>query len=422
MLELIRICLVLRRPISLFLFFTIGLFFSASSIADTRQHPCEIPKEVLNNKSQVEKVTLLSEKAFDLFKNNDPTCAVSLLEKASQEINKMKSGEDRTIAGYEIKEVVFNVIQQQIVTDEDGLRKLVRLSIQSLTPTGETSKQATTAERINDASFLFRVSKQFKKDNMAENISVEYFLLMLRIGNTLEKEKRPYVDYDIITYCEYLLEGSVFADIVRVIKEIQENDIKMSVINSLQNSLPYNLGYASKQNKLIYTYMGNYLKSDRCKDCKPYKTNYSPAELFDKETTVRYADEAEKLMNFLNTESFTQTNSAQSLPIKSGGDTVPMWKFKIQQFIWRSYLVAGSPEEMKVKMGEWISSVKELKNRAQRVQASIEVARDIYWADVDYKLALELLAEAEGEAQLIEDKNTRLSCLESIANHKKWMK
>ena len=238
--ELIRILLVLRRPISLFLFFTIGLFFSPSSIADTRQHPCEMSKEVLNNRSQVEKVTLLSEKASDLFKNNDQTCAVSLLEKASQEIDTMKSGEDRTIAGYEIKEVVFNVIQQQKVKDDDGLRKLVSLAIQSLTHTGEISKQATTAERINDASFLFRVSKQFKKDNIAENISFEYSLLMLRIGDTLEKEKRPYADYDIITHCEYLLEHSAFVDIVKVIKEIQENDIKRSVINSLQHSLPYN--------------------------------------------------------------------------------------------------------------------------------------------------------------------------------------
>jgi hypothetical protein len=419
--ELTRIFLVLRRPISIFLFFTICLFFSASSIADTRQHSCEIPKEVLNSKSQVEKVTLLSEKASDLFKNNDQTCAVSLLEKASQEINKIKSGEDRTIAGYEIKEVVFKVIQQQKVTDDDGLRKLVSLAIQSLTHTGETSNQATTAERINDASFLFRVSKQFKKDNIAENISVEYFLLMLRIGNTLENQKRPYVDYDIIVYCEYLLEHSAFADIVKVIKEIQENDIRMSVINSLQHKLTYDLGYASKKNKLLNTYMGNYLKSDRCKDCKPYKTNYSPAELFDKETTLRYADEAEKLMTFMDSESMTQRISTQSLP-KKGGDSAPMWKFKIQQFIWRSYLVAGPPENMKEKIRAWISSIRDLKNRAQKVSALMNVAEDIYRADVDYKLALELLGEAEGEAQLIEDNKTRLSWLESIANRKKWMK
>ncbi len=251
--ELIRIFLLLRRPISIFLFFTICLFFSPSLMADTKQHPCEMPKEVLDSKSQVEKVTLLSEKVSDLFKSNDQTCAVYLLEKASQEINKMESGEDRTIAGYEIKEVVFNVIQQQKVTDADSLRKLVSLAIQSLTHTGETSKQATTAERINDASFLFRVSKQFKKDKIPENISVEYFLLMLRIGNTLVEEKRPYVHYDITTYCEYLLKQSAFLDIIKVIKEIQENDIKMSVISSLQHSLPYNLGYAST-NKLKCLY------------------------------------------------------------------------------------------------------------------------------------------------------------------------
>jgi hypothetical protein len=418
--ELTRIFLVLRRPISIFLFLTICLFFSASSIADTRQNPCEIPKEVLNSKSQVEKVTLLSEKASDLFKNNDQTCAVSLLEKASQEINTMKSGEDRTIAGYEIKEVVFNVIQQQKVTDDDGLRKLVSLAIQSLTPMGETSKQATTAERINDASFLFRVSKQFKKDNISENISVEYFLLMLRIGNTLENQKRPYVDYDITTYCEYLLEHSAFLDIIKVIKEIQENDTEMSVINRLQHTLPYNLGYASKKNKLLYTYMGNYLKSDRCKGCKPYKTNYSPEELFDKETALRYADEAEKLMNFIDTESMAKKISSQSLPKKD--DTVPMWKFNIQQFIWRSYLVAGTAKDMNEKMRAWISSIKDLKNRGQKVNGLMNAAREIYQSDVDYKLALELLSEAESEAPLIENEGYRLDRIRGITELKKWVK
>jgi hypothetical protein len=77
---------------------------------------------------------------------------------------------------------------------------------------------------------------------------------------------------------------------------------------------------------------------------------------------------------------------------------------------------------MKEKIRAWISSIKDLKNRAQKVSALMNVAEDIYRADVDYKLALELLGEAEGEAQLIEDNKTRLSWLESIANRKKWMK
>jgi len=399
---------------------TICLFFSPSSIADTRQHPCEIPKEVLNSKNQVEKVTLLSQKVSDLFKNNDQTCAVSLLEKASQEINKIESGEDRTIAGYEIKEVVFNVIQQQKVTDDDGLRKLVSLAIQSLTPTGEISKQATTAERINDASFLFRVSKQFKKDNIPDNISMEYFLLMLRIGNTLGEQKRPYSDYDVSTYCEYLLKHSAFLDLVKVIKEIQENETKRNVIYSLKSSLQFNLGYAST-NKLIYSYTGNYLKSSRCKDCRPYEPKYKPEELFDKETTLRYADEAEELMNVIESESVAMERSSESLP-KKGDDSVPMWKFKIQQFIWSSYLVAGTAKDMKEKMNVWISAIKDLKNRGQKVKGLMNAAREIYRADVDYKLALELLKEAESEAQLIENETYRLDCIRSITELKKWIK
>lgn len=418
--EFRRILLLLGRPIPIFLFFIICLFFSPPSIADTRQHPYEMPKEVSKSKSQVEKVTALSEKASDLFRDNDQACAVYLLEKASEEIDRMKSGEDRTIAGYEIKEVVFNVIHQQKVTDADGLRKLVGLAIQSLTHAGETSKRATTAERINDASFLFRVSKEFKKDKIAENMSEEYVLLMLRIGNKLEKEKRPYVDYDIMNYCEYLLEHSAFVDIIKVIKEIQENDTKMSVINRLQHTLPYNLGYASKKNKLLYTYMGNYLKSDRCKGCKPYKTHYSLDELFDKETTLRYADEAQKLMNFIDSESMAQKISSQSLPKKD--DTAPMWKFNIQQFIWRSYLVAGTAKDMNEKMRAWISSIKDLKNRAQKVNGLMNAAREIYISDVDYKLALELLSEAETEAQLIENETYRLDRIRGITELKKWVK
>jgi len=126
-------------------------------------------------------------------------------------------------------------------------------------------------------------------------------------------------------------------------------------------------------------------------------------------------------MDFIDSESMAQKISSQSLP-KKGGDSAPMWKFKIQQFIWRSYLVAGTPENMKEKMKAWISAVKDLKNRAQKINALVNVAEDIYRADVDYKLALELLSEAEGEAQLIEDKKARLSWLENIANRRKWMK
>ena len=126
-------------------------------------------------------------------------------------------------------------------------------------------------------------------------------------------------------------------------------------------------------------------------------------------------------MDFIDSESMAQKISSQSLA-KKGGDSAPMWKFKIQQFIWRSYLVAGTPENMKEKMKAWISAVKDLKNRAQKINALMNVAEDIYRADVDYKLALELLSEAEGEAQLIEDKKARLSWLENIANRRKWMK
>jgi hypothetical protein len=166
--------------------------------------------------------------------------------------------------------------------------------------------------------------------------------------------------------------------------------------------------------------MGNYLKSDRCKGCKPYKTNYSPEELFDKETALRYADEAEKLMNFIDTESMAKKISSQSLPKKD--DTVPMWKFNIQQFIWRSYLVAGTAKDMNEKMRAWISSIKDLKNRGQKVNGLMNAAREIYQSDVDYKLALELLSEAESEAPLIENEGYRLDRIRGITELKKWVK
>ncbi len=176
-----------------------------------------------------------------------------------------------------------------------------------------------------------------------------------------------------------------------------------------------------KHFKLIYSYTGNYLKSSRCQDCKPYEPRYKPEELFDKETTLRYADEAEKLMNVIESESVALERSSESLP-KKGGDTVPMWKFKIQQFIWSSYLVAGEAKDMKEKMNAWISATKDLKNRAQRVSALMSAAMEIYRADVDYKLALEFLKEAESEAQLIENETYRLDRIRSITELKKWIK
>jgi hypothetical protein len=77
---------------------------------------------------------------------------------------------------------------------------------------------------------------------------------------------------------------------------------------------------------------------------------------------------------------------------------------------------------MKEKMNAWISGIKDLKDRGQKVNGLMNAAREIYISDVDYKLALELLSEAESEAPLIENERYRLDRIRGITELKKWVK
>lgn len=344
------------------------------------------------------------------------------MEKMAQEVNGMLSSAHRASAGWEIKERVFDAVEHQKIADGPGLRKLVSLSLQSVTPDGEILERSGIAERINDASFLSHIFSYFKAHGGSENISLEYFLLMLRIGNTLDKKKRPYVDYDISKYCDWLLERSAFGDIVKVIKEINDNEARGYIVTGLENKLPYDLGYAAKKNRFITSYMFNYLKSGRCQNCRPYNPSYKPEEIFDKETTLYYAGEAEKLLGFLVTELETRKSDTPDRPKKGGKDTVPMWEVNMRRYVWQSYFVAGLPAEAKERLDSWIASINELKSRVQRVRALKTVADDVYRSDVDYQLALTLLAEAEKEANLLDDPRYREPELKQIERLKEFFK
>lgn len=379
-------------------------------------HDCGINHSVSSDEPSKENLKLLSAKAEKTLQLGDIACAMFILKLAANMLGEMKSGQDRSIAGYEIKDVVSYAIKDKKLTDAKIRTQAVYLALQSITPTGEVLPDASPVERINDTSFLFHITNLFRQEGNVNDAS-ETFLTMLRISGTIEKSKIPYGSYDITLFTEWLLKQSAFLTIIRVLKTIPEDDNRKYVVTNLVRSLPHELGPAG-HNTLLYSYLEKYFKKNYS-STSPMKSSPNSVS-FNKPTTLRFADDAEQLMAVLSKELANHKNTSSIK--KKNGTPSSAWKIKLHRFIWQSYLVAGEKQDAQQKLTAWISAIRELDNRVQRVRAMIEASRDIYQSNVNYQLAISLLNEAENEANLLDDSKFRIPELEGIARLKAWMK
>ncbi|RJQ38079.1 MAG: hypothetical protein C4550_07165 [Nitrospiraceae bacterium] len=359
---------------------------------------CKIPSPASTAESPIERVKLLSEVAANKFQNGDIPCAMSILKRAANIVGGIKSGQERTIAGYEIKDVVFNAIEDKKLTDTKTRKQAIYLALQSIAPKGEVLSEASSVERINDISFLFRIANLLRQeDNVSE--ASETFLMMLQLSKTIEKSKIPYGSHDMTQFTKWLLEQSAFSTIIRILKEIPQDNNRDDILTSIAQNIPYSLGLM-ENNKLLYSY------SDRGAP--------SHVILFDKQTTLRFADDAEQLMKVLAIEPTIYKNiSSKSFQV---------WNHRLYRFIWQSYLVAGEKQDAQQKLAAWMSAIRQLGDRVQRVNAIIIAAQSIYAAGSEKPLALSLLSEAEEEAKLIDNPGNRIPILEWISRNKTWMK
>lgn len=366
--------------------------------AEQQSAKCEIHYSVSTADTPIERVRLLSEKAALMFQNGDMPCTMATLKQAANMVGEMESGQDRAIAGYEIKDVVFALLEDERLTDSNEMAAAIHLALQSITADLAASESSSIYERVNDAAFLFRVSKHFKEKGNVKD-ATEFLLLTLRITNTLEKSKAPYGSYDLTQFTEWLLEQSAFSTIVQILKEMPQDNNRVDILTSIARNIPYKLGLM-ENNKLLYSY------SDRG----------APSHLIslDKTTTLHLADDAEQLMKVLSADpTFRKNISSKSFQV---------WNHRLYRFIWQSYLVAGGKQDAQQKLAAWMSAIRQLDDRVQRINAMIIAAQSIYSAGSEKPFALSLLREAEDEAKLIDNPGNRTPIMEWISRNKGWMK
>lgn len=327
---------------------------------------------------------------------------------AASKIRLLESGQDRTITGYEIKDVVLTALKKKEITDANNREKAIRVALQSMTSTGEIWRRATSAERINDSSFLIRTANLYVKNGYAAETK-DPLSMMLSLGRTLEEPARPYYSHDLLVFFEYWFKQSEFTDIIGMLKEMPPDDNRLSIISSLLSNLSYNgQGTAGKNPRLYSRYT-----------CKTVLLSGVPVPILfagsgkslDKPTTLRYADEAEQLFNALLSETIGLNNFTPP----------PYWSVKLHRFIWQSYLVAGAPEDAQKKLAAWIFEIKKMPYRTQRIPQLTMAAIDIVCSNENSPLALSLLQDAENEAKLIDNPKQRGEELEKIAKLRKWI-
>lgn len=368
------------------------------SKAETKNADCQIPEVLTNKAASHEAITVLADRASGLFKDGHLACALTALGGVSQTVNSPSLGVDRTINGYLLKEVVFQAIEDKKLADEALRRKEVRLSLQSLLDGGRISPHATVAERINDAAFLFRVATWMKEKEKDQSDPCAYILLMLHIAGTIETDKRPYSSYDLVVLAEWMLERSAYAKIVSMLELMPRDPDREQVIYALLHKIPYSIGKASRNSRLLNLHAGS-----------TSPVPYADPPL-DKDATLRYADEAERLLNVL---------TAEAVVIKSNAP--PPFPNSLYKFIWQSYFVAGSKCEAKKKMASWIAAIRQLRDPAQRFNALFSAAENVYHLRVERSVAVSLFQEAEKEAVLIADPRYKKNAEELISRFRIMM-
>ncbi len=371
------------------------------SKAEIKSTGCQTPEVPPNKTAPRETIAVLAEIAGDRFKDGHHACALAVLDRASQIVNGQSSGSDRTINGYLLKEVVFRAIEDKIFSDEALRRKAVRLSLQSLLADGRISPQATVAERINDAAFLFRMATWIREKEKDQGDPFAYILLMLHIAGTIETDKRPYGSYDLVVFAEWMLERSAYAKIVSMLEQMPHDPDRDQVVSTLMHKMPYGIGKAARNSRLYNLH-------------NLHAGNNSPAPYadppFDKAATLRYADEAERLLHVLTADAAIMKSNAQH-PFPNS----------LYKFIWQSNFAAGSKCEAKKKMTAWISAILKLKDPLQRFHALFSAAQDIYHLKVERRVAVVLFQEAEKEAALIVDPRYKKNAQESISRFRSMM-
>jgi len=364
---------------------------------------CELP-DVDDNS---EGVSIISRKASEMLINGDSKCGIFAFQTAATIVHGIASMQDRIIAGYELKEVALDALQNKRLPNHSNAIQMIRLSLLAVDTRDKIDDSASSNERLSDMAFLMKVIAVFEKNGRTEAVADSY-LLMLRLARTSGDKNIPFGTYDAGEVVEWLLKRSNFQAIISAIKEMPNDEYRSYIITRLVHALSFDIGQASSNTYLASYRYGRPWKSSCTRCAPPPASNVN----FDRAETLRLARDAQEL--FVLTEQELQRHP----DIKPQ----PSWHIPLLKFVWRSYLAAGTPEQATQGLDLWIVAIRAQDNRVHRVRNFKDASVDIYFAEIDKSIAIALLNESEVQAKLLTDPAFRDPELQGIDNIRKWMK
>lgn len=169
----------------------------ANQVIANAIQPCILPETKGINRE--DGVLLLMEAIKAKAKLKQYACVVQGMESAHGIIQAMSDGTKRAEWGFELKDVVFPVIKSNELPEDEYEYRLIRAATQSVNDDWSPDMHASEDERLNDATFIGRISDLYAKESQnadfASRASLDkkryhFSLAMLRLNFTLPNNRR----------------------------------------------------------------------------------------------------------------------------------------------------------------------------------------------------------------------------------------
>lgn len=116
-------------------------------------------------------------------------CAVQALEQAGRVIRTVDDGAERAVMRFEIKDAVFSMVQQGILSDPSLEKRAILAAIQSIDANGALIKAASEDEHFNDAAFFGRLADYYREHHRDDDYR-QASSMMFRVDFTLPANRR----------------------------------------------------------------------------------------------------------------------------------------------------------------------------------------------------------------------------------------
>lgn len=346
---------------------------------------------------QVNKLAALATVSFE---QHNSSCALHLLQAASAIVNALPSSQQRTIAGYEIKDALYAAFEEELLSDASQRVEAIRLAVQSLTTDGSSLlTRAEPVERFNDGRFLLRLAEESQDDGRADE-AAEYYIMALRLIRGLAPPYSVLSYQDLHEFPKWLYEQGAFPGLLRILKELPEES-KRDVALRLMHAMRYGDSFQPSRNRYLLNFRAGQSKTgiNAKSSIAPAPTPEGPEISYDRDKTLQIADDTERLITeFAALSAAAENMKPGKLEVKDGWQYG--WDIRMRRFIWQSYLAAAEPEAAQRKLDAWLGVIRSIPYPSMRATELKNATFTIQHEGVSPELVSALRAESEREATL----------------------